>query len=39
VGNILFEFPGPGRYRLDVTSDQLEEGCHYALDLMPREEA
>jgi hypothetical protein len=22
VGDILFEFPGPGRYRLDITSDQ-----------------
>ncbi len=36
VGNLDFEFPGPGRYRLDVSSEDLDGGVyHYALDMMP----
>jgi hypothetical protein len=37
VAKIPFEFPKPGRYRLDITSDdELEESFyHYAIDVMP----
>jgi hypothetical protein len=39
TGNITFEFPGQGRYRLDITTDdELDESVyHYAIDMIPRE--
>jgi hypothetical protein len=35
--DIPFEFPGPGRYRLDITVDDELDECiyHYAIDLLP----
>jgi hypothetical protein len=37
VAKIPFEFPRPGRYRLDITSDDELEGSlyPYAIDVMP----
>jgi hypothetical protein len=41
MGNIDFEFPAPGRYRLDITVDEELAGnvFTYNIDLLPRKDA
>ena len=40
MAKIAFDFPKPGRYRLDITSQDELDGplYHYAIDLVPGEE-
>jgi hypothetical protein len=39
MAKIPFEFPAPGRYRLDITPNEGLEGAvyHYAVDIVPKE--